>query len=204
MISSGHPVLDSFLDGYSHRITSVYGASSTGKTTLALLLTLSFVKNGKKVLFFDVEDSFSVSRFEQLAGCDVKEYLERVFLLKPRTFHEQHRMIKQLPLFLESGKFSLVIVDTLTVYYRQLVHREEEIAKAMLKLQLRILKNCGVPVFVTNQVFSSFSDTSLVPVAGSLLRSYVDKSFQLCLDPRHLVFEKKKLGFSLSREGFVF
>ena len=203
MVSSGSVVLDDFLGGYSSGLTMTYGEAGTGKTTLALLLSLAHVKEGKKVLFLDTEGSFSVQRFEQLAGCDVSPFLDKLFLMKVKNFSEQHKLVKTLPGLVEQGKFSLVVIDTMTISYRRFVKKKPQVAKAMLKMQLRTLKDLGVPVFVTNQVYTSF-EKGITCVADYVFSSYVGKSFQLQLEPRLVSYQDKQLAFEIRQEGLVF
>ena len=75
------------LGGYlESEINTIYGQSATGKTTLAFMFAISAAQEGKKVLFFDVEDSFSVDRIEQLGGSEV---LKNILVMKVKSFEEQ-------------------------------------------------------------------------------------------------------------------
>jgi recombination protein RecA len=67
-ISTGIPPIDATLGGGIPlgRITEIYGAESTGKTTLALQIAKMNGLNGGFTLILDSEDTIEQSRFEQI------------------------------------------------------------------------------------------------------------------------------------------
>ena len=65
MIKTG---LNKVLLEYGREVTCIYGPAASGKTTLALMACVEAAKEGKKVLFIDTEEGFSVDRFKQISG----------------------------------------------------------------------------------------------------------------------------------------
>src|SRR3989338_4816230 len=157
MILTGSEDLNNFLSGYEN-ITAIYGEAGSGKTTLCLLATIEQALNNKKVLFLDSESNFSTERFEQLLNTRNKDCIKNILILKIKNFNLQHSQIKSLE---NIKNISLIIVDSITHYYRRLQRREPEVARAMLGKQLSILNNISknnIPVLVTSQVYSNMNN----------------------------------------------
>src|SRR3989344_3225827 len=142
-------------DFLKNDINCIYGIAGTGKTTLALMKAITLAKQGKQSFIIDSENGFSIERFKQLAGKDYENLLEKIMVAKVKSFKEQHNSIKQL-LKIKS-KFSLIIVDTITGYYRRLVNSKAELANKMLIAQMKMLNSISryCSVIVVSQVSSS-------------------------------------------------
>jgi len=60
-ISSGSEIIDKLLDGgYNKVVTTIYGPAASGKTTMAMLAAIQQAEQGKKFVFVDTENGFSV------------------------------------------------------------------------------------------------------------------------------------------------
>ena len=92
-VSTGTKVLDSALNGgyESGVISTIYGPAGSGKTTLCLLC-IANISKGKKIIFIDTENGFSVERLSQITE-SYKEILSRVLFLRPNDFEEQKKWI---------------------------------------------------------------------------------------------------------------
>ena len=68
MISTGLKKLDQLLGGGIKEglITDVYGSNATGKTQLALQISLNVLKNGGQVLFQDTTNEFRPERLVEM------------------------------------------------------------------------------------------------------------------------------------------
>jgi DNA repair protein RadB len=207
-IPTGSNCFDEFLDGgYSSNITTIYGGAATGKTTLVKLAAIEQLKNNK-VIFLDTENGFSVERFEQLAGEAYKKLLENLLLFKIKSFKEQQLKIKSLKELVEKARVSLVIIDTLGFYYRRLVKRKHELANSMLISQLRILKNLGIPVLITNQVYSKISENRIEVIGGNIIRRASTFLIELQKDDKRKAILKepspqKQIFFNIVEKGIV-
>lgn len=199
-ISTGSKDLDSF--SKFGCFTVLYGPASSGKTTLCLLAAIEQAKNKKKVIFIDTENSFPVERFKQLS--DNMEILDFIIIIKANNFKSQQEKIKFLLELIKKNKISLVIIDTIGCHYRRLLKHNHELANAMLKSQLNILKSIAkyIPVLITNQVYSDLKGDFNI-VSGNLIKNYAPLLIKLQKNPRKLILEneKKEFLFEIRNEG---
>ncbi len=203
MINTGSDDLNKFLGKYGDNITCVYGEAGTGKTTLCLLAAIEQAGSSKKVLFLDAEKNFSTERFEQLLQGRDKKCIEEILLLKIKNFNLQHTQIKNLE---NIKNVSLIIVDSITHYYRRLYRREPEVARAMLSKQLSVLNTIsekGIPIIITSQVYSDMKN-EVVSLGRTLFDRLSERIIRLEKKPRKIIVEKparKEAYFEIVNEG---
>ena len=198
-ISTGNKDIDEFLKEYS-LITTIYGQASTGKTTLAMLAAINQTKQKKKVIFVDTENGFSLERLKQLTR-DFKDILKNIILVKPKTFEEQEKVILNLP------KASLIIIDTISQFYRMKLKEDNYLTNKSLDKQLRKLKEISkeIPIIINNQVYSDINGNVNI-VGGDMLRNWSDTIIKLEKNPRKLKVEKpekKEFLFEIKEEGII-
>ena len=169
-----------------------YGESATGKTTAMKMGCIKKILEDKKVLFIDAERGFSIDRFAQLAGENYEDLLKNLFILKVKSFKDQQVKINNLAKLIESEKISLVVVDTISYYYRTLFRSKPDLARLMLKSQLRTLKEISkkILVLMTNQVYSKIDGDGVNAISGKTIEDYCDGVVRLERDPRKIFFEK--------------
>src|SRR3989344_9675203 len=148
-------LIPDFLANLSKELTVVYGGPATGKTLLCLTAVAQVVKQGKKVIFIDTEKGFFIERFQQVLGSTDSNYLGQVIVLRPTSFKGEHEMIMKLDALLQQPKIGLIVVDTLSYFYRRLQKNKLLLANRMLISQVNALRNYAshVPVIATNQVY---------------------------------------------------
>ena len=201
MIKSGCGLFDNYENG----IICIYGGASTGKTTLAKLAAIEQAKNNKKVIYIDTENGFNLDRIKQLVG-DEKEFqrvLENVILFKPKRFSEQNKIIKLLP---EMKNISLIIVDTISYFYRAKVREKPKVYNMWIWRQLGILNELSkkIPVIIVNQVYNDISKDKIEMIGGSAFKKMSIKVILLEKGPRRLIFEKPakdQVKFEIVKEG---
>ncbi len=187
ILPSGVSLLDRILEGGLHTgfFTHVYGDAASGKTTLAL----QFVSNAHRLnfgtIYVNSENTSPVKRLEQITAKSFSEIENKVKILAPKGFDEQGALIDDLELYLRAD-MKLVIVDTLTRYYRlELEDKKTNYAKHReLNRQAGLLKglarNKDIVVLVLNQVraqIKGFDDFE--PVAKNILDFWSDYTIKL-------------------------
>ena len=121
------PALAHLLQNLQPALTTIYGVPGSGKTCLCIHAALHFLTEGKKILFIDTEKGFSLERFQQLAGEHYQTYLQSLILFLPHSFKHQHETIQQVFFLVTQGNIALVIVDTLSYYYRRFMKNRQEL-----------------------------------------------------------------------------
>lgn len=169
--ATGSPACDELLGGGYEKgiITTVYGPAGSGKSNLMLLATANVEK---RAIFVDPEGSFSVDRLKQL-NPDVDDLLERLIIIKPTSFEQQHDAILRLPKMI-SENIELVIIDSIASQYRAQLARDGKEANSKLSQQINALfavaSDNDIPVLVTSQVYADFEGDGVNVVGGDIVK----------------------------------
>jgi DNA repair protein RadB len=220
-ISTGSAIFDEFMEGGYEKdtLTTIYGPAAAGKTTLCMLAAIAMAKEKKKVLYIDTEGGFSIERMIQLAGDNLKEILKYIILLKPTSLEEQNRTLKRLKA-LVNEKIGLIIVDTLTIFYRLELAKNENIKVTNNNLIWQvsyltdIARKKDIPILITNQVYSDFKKKDDIKMVGGDILRYRSKTI-VKLDPHksnrrkaslithRSIPEGKEIVFAIINEGII-
>jgi DNA repair protein RadB len=116
-ITTGTEPLDTLLEGgfETSAITTIYGPAATGKTTICMIAAVNRARRGKKVIYVDTENRFSVERMKQIDP-DYRETIKKINFLIPKTFNSQKKVFLNITRLAKDA--SLIIVDTMTSLYR--------------------------------------------------------------------------------------
>ncbi len=218
-ISSGNQDMDDFLAGgyETDIVTTLFGPSGSGKTTLAMIAAVNVVRNKKKVIYIDTEASFSVDRLKQIAPDDFELILKNMLFLKPVNFKEQQKAFDKLR-SLVNDSIGLIVIDTISMLYRLEMGQTKDVYDVNKKLGMQlsylseITRKKGIPVIVTNQVYSNFEEKDKVNIVGGDILRYSSKTLvelQCCKNSvRSLILRKsraleedKRFLFRLINEG---
>ncbi|MBS3127896.1 DNA repair and recombination protein RadB [Candidatus Woesearchaeota archaeon] len=189
--SAGTPVIDVLLEGGydSDIITTVYGPAGSGKTNLALLLTIAVARQGKKVIFMDTEGGFSVDRLQQLAE-DHKEILSHLIFFKPTSFEEQQRGFEKLRGVIDEN-IGAIVIDSIAMLYRLELGKNNDIFDVNRELGRQIMyltevaRKRNIPIFITNQVYTNFEDKNIISMVGGDILKYGSKCLIELQSGRH-------------------
>lgn len=119
--------LDALLGGglESGIITRVYGEAGSGKTNFCLQAARQCVLSGKKVAYIDTE-GVSVERIRQICvDSDYKKILRDILFFTPESFESQEQMVCDA---IATKGIGLIIVDTITMFYRLNLEQDKESA----------------------------------------------------------------------------
>lgn len=187
ILPSGVSLLDRILNGGLNTglFTHVYGEAASGKTTLALQFVASAHRLDIGTIYLDSESTSPVRRLEQMTSQSFGDIENMVKILAPKGFNEQGALIDDLELYLRENT-KLVIVDTLTRYYRleledkktnYVRHRELNRQAGILK---GLARNHDIAVLVLNQVRSRLKGVDdFEPVAKNILDYWSDYTIKL-------------------------
>ena len=184
-LPTGSKILDKLLDGgyETDIITTIYGPSGSGKTGLCILCAINASRLGKKVIYIDTENNFSVERFRQICSSislDHLKIINNMAFFKPNSFEEQKKTFEKLKETI-NNKVGLVIVDSIAMLYRLEMGKAEDVYEVNNDLanQLSCLKEIAskknIPVLATNQVYADFEEKEKVNMVGGDLLRYASK-----------------------------
>jgi len=223
-IPTGSRILDKLLDGGYEKdvITTIYGPAGSGKTNLCILCGANTVRLGKKVIYVDTENNFSLERFRQICSSinqDYKKLLNSVVFLKPVSFDEQNKTLEKLRQEINS-KIGLIIIDSIAMLYRLELGKANDVYEVNNDLgkQLAYMKEIAsknnIPVLITNQVYADFDEKEKINLVGGDLLKYGSKCLlELQITPsgnrraiikkhRHLPAEKE-MTFKIVEGGII-
>lgn len=208
-VSCGSRDLDVFLGGYDSVINCIYGPPASGKTTLCLMAAVDLAKKGGKVIFVDTENGFSFERFKQLCRGEFSKVIDNIILFRIKDFEDQCEKINDLRKVVLAGKIGLVIVDTIGMYYRLESKNDLYKANKGMDKQLKVLAEIargGIPVIMSNQVYTNIENNRINLVGGDMLRNWSKCLIELNKNPRRITVvkpENKEMVFEI-REGGIF
>ena len=170
----GCDVLDSLLGGgvESGVVTEFYGEAATGKTTICLLLVRSCVQAGMPVAYIDTE-GVSLERMEQIYGKDTEAFQSKLLLYGTYSLRGQEKAIMELEKL--EGEMGMIILDSATTHYRVELANPAGGKDAIRRLSkqlssiLTMGRKMGIPIVITNQVYTNIDTGSFEPVGGQIL-----------------------------------
>jgi DNA repair protein RAD51 len=158
MISTGLKKLDQFLGGGIKEglITDVYGSNGTGKTQLALQISLNVLKNGGQVLFQDTTNEFRPERLvEMMRKQEISSaLLEKIKVGLITNTMQQIQYLSKISI----KNFSLIIIDNVTdLFSFEYSKKEHALEKHIFFMKYmhdlsNIAINTKIPIIVTNTV----------------------------------------------------
>jgi len=182
---SGSRILDAMLGGGYEKgiITTVYGPAGSGKTVLCMLCAINVARQGKKVIYIDTEEGFSVERLKQITSStrtDHLKILNNIIFLRPMTFEEQKKCFEKLKEAVKE-KVGLIVVDTIAMLYRLELGKSEdpqqinrELGRQIAYLtQIARIKN--IPILIANQVYADFEEKDKINMVGGDILKYGSK-----------------------------
>ena len=169
------PSIDSLLGGGIEKgsVTLLYGEAGAGKTNICLQLALNQARAGGKVIYVDTE-GLSPERVEQILGDSDTEALKNLLVFTVHDFNEQMQRIDAAVRLAESNdSVRLIIIDSITMYYRLRMRDDESSVRDSLTRQTEMLltlaRKKNVPVVFTSQVYTKINTGSYEALGGHVI-----------------------------------
>lgn len=169
------PSIDSLLGGGIEKgsVTLLYGEAGAGKTNICLQLALNQARAGGKVIYVDTE-GLSPERVEQILGDSDTEALKNLLVFTVHDFNEQMQRIDAAVRLAESNdSVRLIIIDSMTMYYRLRMRDDESSVRDSLTRQTEMLltlaRKKNVPVVFTSQVYTKINTGSYEALGGHVI-----------------------------------
>lgn len=150
-------------------VTLFYGEAGTGKTNVCLQLARNVTAQGERVAYIDTE-GLSSDRLKQVyAGCE--DAIKNLLIFQVHSFFEQGDRIDKIAKLAANGTISLLVIDSLTMYYR-LNHDDSAVRNELIRqtqVLLDMARMTDIPVMVTSQVYSNLNNGGVEFLGGHTL-----------------------------------
>ena len=150
-------------------VTLFYGEAGTGKTNVCLQLARNVTVQGERVAYIDTE-GLSSDRLKQVyAGCE--DAIKNLLIFQVHSFFEQGDRIDKIAKLAANGTVSLLVIDSLTMYYR-LNHDDSSVRNELIRqtqVLLDMARMTDIPVMVTSQVYSNLNNGGVEFLGGHTL-----------------------------------
>ncbi|MGQ0791466.1 MAG: ATPase domain-containing protein [Nitrosopumilaceae archaeon] len=214
MISTGIKKLDHFLDGgiKSGIITDIFGATGTGKTQLAMQITINSLLQGGQVLFQDTTGQFRPERMLDMIKTRNLEpnILDRVKVGRITNASEQIQYLSKI----KETNFSLVVIDNVTDLFSFEFNKEDQnleknvtFMEYMHELSFISIQK-QLPIIVTNMI-RQFDDLEKENLAKSISLFTHIKIKLLKKETKYFgeifpaFLQKKEFVYQITKEGLV-
>ncbi len=150
-------------------VTLIYGEAGAGKTNVCLQLARNVAINGGKVAYIDSEGLSSERLSQVFLGHE--ESIKNLLIFEVHSFSEQSDRIDKIEKLAATGTISLVIIDSLTMFYR--LNYEDSYVRNDFIRQTEALLNMArqyeIAVMITSQVYSNITNGGVEFLGGHAL-----------------------------------
>lgn len=150
-------------------VTLFYGEAGAGKTNVCLQAARAVAESGARVAYMDSE-GLSAERISQVFSAK-PDAIRNVLVFQVHSMEEQTDRIEKIGKLAESGAVSMVVIDSLTMFYR-LRHDEAKARSEFVKqteMLLEIARKHDKAIVVTSQVYSNISSGRVEFLGGHAL-----------------------------------
>lgn len=215
--------IDELLDGGIEKgtITQIFGPPSSGKSNIALVLSVNVAKSGKKVIYIDTEGGISISRIKQIAGDDFSKVVDNIIVFEPTSFLEQNENLKAIDVWIKRNheNVDLCVLDSAVALYRVDDMKSSRLNKELGKqmgILAKIARKYDIAVVLTNQIYSTFDDDkdAVRAVGGTILQYWskiiiqLERSGELnkriaTLKRHRSIGEGRQVNFKIVERGII-
>lgn len=174
------------------RITEIFGAESSGKTTLALRMIAEAQKENGIAAFIDAEHSFAI-KYAKMLGVDIGN----LWVSQPSTGEEALDIAERL---IRSGVFDIVVIDSVAALVPQ-QELEDNMGDACTGLHASlmiqgvrrlagVISRSNTSLVFINQLRERIGADSEVTTGGKVLKSYY--SVRIEVQKGKMLYDKDK------------
>jgi len=113
------------------RVIEMFGAESSGKSTLSLFLMAQMQNKGGRVALIDAENAFD-GQYASNIGVDIS----KLMVSQPTTLEESMDIIKEL---VETGMIDIIVVDSVSALVPKSEVEGEDFMKDTMAIQARLM-----------------------------------------------------------------
>ncbi len=150
-------------------VTLLYGEAGAGKSNICMQAAYNVAKSGKKVAYIDSE-GLSSDRISQIFLDD--DAKKNLLVFQVHSFDEQADRVDKIVRLAEANdNIGLVVIDSLTMYYR-LNHVETAVRNEFIRQTealLNMARSCEIAVILTSQVYTNISTGGVEFLGGHAL-----------------------------------
>jgi len=150
-------------------VTLIYGEAGAGKTNVCLQLARNVAINGAKVAYIDSE-GLSSERLAQVFA-NHEDFIKNLLIFEVHSFSEQSDRIDKVEKLAAKGTISLVIIDSLTMFYR-LNYEDSYVRNDFIRQTeslLNMARQYDIAVMITSQVYSNIMNGGVEFLGGHAL-----------------------------------
>jgi len=166
------------------RVVDLFGAESSGKSSLSLFITSKFQKQGLLVAYIDTEHAYDPS-VAKLHGVDV----DQILLSQPSTAEEALGIVE---FYARSGDVGLIVVDSVAALIPK-AELEGEVGDSHMALQARLmsqlfrmitgtLSKTNTTLITINQLRKNigvYYGPSEIPTGGNAVKFYASQRLKI-------------------------
>ena len=211
MISTGLQKLDNFLSGGIPNgvIIDIFGGNGTGKTQLALQLSINSITNGGNVLFLDTTGGFRPERILEIQkklNLDVN-LLDKITVSRIINTSEQINLFKTL----KENNFSLIVIDNVTDLFsyeyktnKSIFEKNSLFMKYMHDLSTYAITQ-KIPIVITNMI-RNMDDKEIENMANAIdlfthIKIHLSKNSSIFNGKIYSPFNKASFSYTITASG---
>ena len=150
-------------------VTLIYGEAGAGKSNVCMQLARNIAINGDRIAYIDTE-GLSSERLAQVFK-DHEDVMRNLLVFEVHSFQEQSDRIAKVEKLASTGKISMVIIDSLTMFYR-LNHDDNSVRNDFIKQTetlLNMARQYNIAVMATSQVYTNLNSGGVEFLGGHAL-----------------------------------
>jgi len=211
MISTGLQKLDTFLSGGIPNgvIIDIFGGNGTGKTQLALQLSINSIKNGGNVLFLDTTGGFRPERILEIqkkSNLDIN-LLDKITVSRITNTSEQINLLNTLTV----NNFSLIVIDNVTDLFsyeyknnKSIFEKNSLFMKYMHDLSAYAISH-KIPIVITNMI-RNMDDKEIENMANAIdlfthIKIHLSKNSSAFNGEIYSAFNKESFSYTITTSG---